>query len=193
MRAGLALFCRTAKPDLRFYGNKGRAGGICLCSLDGFSDLLQVITVFYCQQLESKGFHAFLHILCECNICGTFNRNLVGIIEHDQLAQAKGPCQRKGFRRNSFHHAAVAAQHIGKVIHNRIIFFIENSSQMSFCHCHAHCHCHTCPQRSCGGFNAYRMAIFGMSRGERAPLAEGRQILPGQPIAKQVQQRIQQR
>ena len=93
MSAGLALLSRAAVADLGLNRDEGRTCGICLCLLDGLADGIQVIAVLHGQQLESKCLHALLYILCKCDVRASLNGNLIGIVEHDQLAKAQGSCQ----------------------------------------------------------------------------------------------------
>ena len=93
MRTRLALFCRAAKTDLRLYSNHCRAGFISFRFLDSFSNFFQIVAILHNKCLETERLEAFLYILSKRNIGASLNRNLVGIIEDNQLA--KSQCSRK--------------------------------------------------------------------------------------------------
>ena len=57
---------------------------------------------------------------------------------------------------------------------------------MLFSQGHAHCHAHSRAQRACGRFHADGVAVLGMSRRQRAQLAEIHDILFGEPVSEQV-------
>ena len=190
MSAGLALLSRAAVADLGLNRNKGRTRGIRLCLLDGSADGIQVIAVLHSQQLESKRLHALLHVLRKCDVRASLNGNLIGIVEHDQLAKAQGPCQGKCLGGNTFHHAAVPAQHVSIMVNHRVSVLVKHGCQMGLSHRHAHGHAHTCAQGSCGGLNANRMSVFRMSRCQGIHLTEIHHVFLGQAISKQMKQRV---
>ena len=80
MSACLALFCRAAITDLGMNGDEGRAGGICLCFLDGFADLILVVAICNVQSLETKCSHALLYILSDSDVRASLDGVGVGII-----------------------------------------------------------------------------------------------------------------
>ena len=172
MSACLALLGRASEADLRLNGDERRMLSVFFCLLDGSSDCFQIIAVFHGDRLETERFHAFLDILGKCDIRTSLDGNFIGIIEDDQFGQSQCSCQRKRLGGNPLHHAAVAAQHECIVIDYRILLLIKNLCQMSLCSRHTDSHSHTGSQRSCGCFDADRVAILRMSRCQGTQLSE---------------------
>ena len=144
MSTCLALLRRAAIADLRVNRDEGRTSRIQLGLLNRSSDRYQVIAVRNIQCLETKRFHALLHILRKCDVRASLDRNTVAVIQNDQFAEPEGSRQRERLGRNSLHHAAVTAKSEGVVIDNRVTFLIKYSRQMRLCHRHADRHAHAC-------------------------------------------------
>ena len=94
--------------------------------------------------------------------------------------------------RDAFHQAAIAHESPSAVIDDGQTFAIELRSQQLFGQCHADRIGNTLPQRARGGFYAQMRFMFRVTGGVRTQLAEGAQVVYGQRIAAQVQNRIQQ-
>ncbi len=99
-----------------------------------------------------------------------FDTDMVIIIDKDQLAQPQMPGQRGGFVRRALHKVAVAAEHIGIMIHHRMTRPVERRGQVRLGHRHAHCVHHSLPQWPSGHLNPRREAIFRMPRRFAPPL-----------------------
>ena len=192
MSIGRTLFSRAAVTDLGLNGNERRMFFISFCFFDSLADGSHVRAVFDGDGLEAESGHAGLDIFREGQVRTAFNGNAVAVIKNDQLGQTKGSGQGKGFGRNTFHQAAVAAKGKGVVVDDGIVRFIENSRQMSFGHSHADSHAKACAERTRRSFNAGRMGIFRMARCQGAVLTELLNIIQGKAVAIQVKQRIQQ-
>ena len=193
MCAGFTLFCRAAVTNLRLNRDEGRMFFVSLGRFNSFANSFQIIAIFYSQRLETESLHTFFHIFREGNIRAAFDGNLIGIIKHNQFGEAERTSQREGFRRNAFHHAAIAAQSKGIMVNHIIARLVEFCSQMSFCHRHTYSHTHACPQRAGRGFNTYRVTIFRMPRSQRTVLTEVLHIIHGKAITEEMEQRIKQR
>ncbi len=192
MGSGLALLCGTAVADGCFYDNEvGR--GIVFCSrLQGSADGSEVIAVCYGQGLEAEGLQTLLHVLREGGIRRALDGNAVGIVENGQLVQLPGAGQRQGLGGDALHETAVTAECIGAVVHDLIVRTVENAGQMLLGSSHADSHGETGAQRSCGGFDTDGVTVLGMTRCERAELAELHQVLLLQTKLEKVQQRVEQ-
>ena len=186
----LALLRRAAVADLGLDDDEVGSGGICRCVFDRLADCREVVSVLYSQGLEAERLDALLDILGESDVGAAFDRDLVGIIEDGQLVQLPGSCQGQGLGRNAFHHAAVAADRVGAVIDDFIARAVEHCCQVLFSSRHTDCHADACAQRSGGGFDADRVAVLRMARGQGAELTELGQFLLRKAVAEQVQQGI---
>ena len=193
MCTGFALLSRAAITDLGLDRDEGRMLLISLGCFDCLADCFQIIAIFDRDRLETECSHTGLDILGKSDIRAALDRNLVRIIEHDKLGQAKRASQREGFRRNTFHHAAITAQSEGIVIYYIIARLVERSSQMSLSHSHADSHAHACTQRAGRSFDTSRMTILRMTRRQGSILTELFHVVHSQSIAIEMKQGIQQR
>jgi len=94
--------------------------------------------------------------------------------------------------RDTFHHATITQKHVGIVIDDLVARLVEFRRQQLFRHRHSHCIGDTLAERAGGGFNTRRVAVFGMTRGLGMHLAETLQLIHGQIVTRQMQQRVDQ-
>ena len=156
--------------------------------LERCRDRIDVLAACDLLHIPAVSFVAFLNILCERNIRAALDRDAVAVIERDQLAELHRAGHCCGFRLDALHHAAVA--HIGVVIDDRVPLAIENGRKMALRHCHADRRRDTLAQRTARAFHAHRVTEFRMSRRFASPLTELLEILDGERVAEQMQQRI---
>ena len=78
----------------------------------------QVVAVHHALHVPVVGLEALVDILGKAQFGGTVERDEVVVVEDDQLAQAEGSGQRGGLVREALHHVAVAAQHVGVMVHD---------------------------------------------------------------------------
>ena len=91
--------------------------------------------------------------------CRAVDRNLVVVEQHDQPAEPQMSGQRNRLVAEALHQAAVAGDHVGIVIDEIVA---EARIHQTFGQRHADRGCNALPQRSGGGLDAGRVAIFGM-------------------------------
>ena len=127
---------------------------------------------------------------------GAVDRDAVVVVQRDQLVELPGAGQRAGFVADAFHQAAVAHEHIGVVVDDRVldiaVLAVELLGQQLFGQRHAHGVGDALAQRAGGGFHAGRDADLGVAGGLAVQLAEVLQLAHGQLVAGEVQQRVQQ-
>jgi hypothetical protein len=70
--------------------------------------------------LPTAGRKASTDVLEEREVRGRRERDAVGVVEHDQPAEAQRPGERRRFAGQAFHHVAVTGQHERVVIHDRV-------------------------------------------------------------------------
>ena len=156
----------------------------CLCNR------IRVFAVCHLLYRPAVRFKALADVFCEREVRAALNRDLVAIVKQNQLTKAKVAGERRGFRSDAFHEAAVAGERIGVVIDNRESFAVELGGKARFRHRHADCSRNSLPKRASRGFHAVRMAELRMTRRFAAPLTEVFELFHRQSVAKQVQQRI---
>ena len=93
---------------------------------------------------------------------------------------------------DAFHHAAVAQEGVGEVIHHLVPGPVEFGRQQLLGQCHAHGIRDALAQRSGGGFHARCHTELRVPRRLAVQLAELLQVFHRQVVAGQMQQRIQQ-
>ena len=139
------------------------------------------------------GFEAFQIVVGIAELGRPVERDQVVVIEHDQLAQAQRSRQCAGLVRDAFHQVAVAAQRIRVVIHNLEPRPIVDSAQVLLGNRHADGHRQALSERAGRYFNTIRVAVLGMPRSARVPLAKALQIVNRHVVAGKKQRAIQQR
>ncbi len=115
---------------------------------------------------------------------------VVVVEQHGQLVQAEAAGDGGGLMADALHQAAVAGDHPGVVVHQRVA---EPGVQMALGHGHAHGGGDALAQGAGGGLDARRVAVFRVAGGVGAPLPEvldlahGHRLEPGE-----MEQRIEQ-
>ena len=165
-------------------------GGTAL--FQGLEDLLAVIAVGDPDHVPAVGGKTGAHVLAEGDVGIALDGDLIVIVEQGELVQVQGPGQRGGLGGDALHHAAVAADGIGAVIHDGEAGAVEMLSQEGLRDGKADRVGHALPQRSGGDFNAAGLAVLGMAGGPGTELAELLEVLDGQAVTAQVKQDIQQ-
>jgi len=69
--------------------------------------------------------------------------------------------------------------------------FIEDCCKMCLRDCHTYSGRKSLPKRTRGHFHAGSKSVFGMTRGDTAPLAEVLEIIEAHIVTRQLKQRIQ--
>ena len=94
--------------------------------------------------------------------------------------------------RNAFHQAAIACEHPGEVIDDRVTVAIEFRGQQFFRKRHTHGIGEPLAQRAGGGFDARGDAHLGMTRCTRMKLTEIAQLADREIVAGEMEERIEQ-
>ena len=118
--------------------------------------------------------------------------DVVVVVEGGQFAQAPGAGKRTGFVRNAFHQAAVAEENPGAVVDDGVAGAVEVVRQHFFGQRHADGVGDALAERAGGGFDARRVAVFGVAGRLAVQLTEILQVVDRQVVAGQVQQGIDQ-
>ena len=115
----------------------------------------------------------------------------VVVVDRNQFREPEGAGQRAGLVADAFHEAAVADEHPGAVIDDRMAGAVELSSQQLLGEGHADRVGETLPQRSGRGLHASGHAELRVTGCLAVQLAEALQLLERQRVAGEVQQRVQ--
>ncbi len=128
----LALLVRRTETDGGLAADQGRA--IALAGgLDGHLDFFGIVAVDVADHLPVVGLEARRGVVGEPAVHFAIDGDAVVVIEGDQLVQAQGAGQRGDFMGDTFHHAAVAEEHVGVVVDDIVAVTVELGSQYFFC------------------------------------------------------------
>ena len=181
---------RRSVGNLSADDDQRRMFGVRLGVFNRLGNRFGVLAVCYILHRPAIGLEALADILGEREAGVAFNGDLVTIVEQNQLAKSKMARQRSRLRCNTFHEAAITAQHIGIVVHNRITITVKLGSEPRLRHSHTDSGRNALPERAGGRLHADGVRIFRMTRRFAAPLTEALEFLHRQPVAKQMQQGI---
>ena len=172
--------------------DQGGLVGMLLGFLDGGLDGLGVMAVDIADHVPTIGLEALRGVVGKPAFGVAIDGDAVVVPEGDQLAQAPGAGQGAGFVGDTFHHAAVAHEHIGVVIDDVVAGLVEFMRQQLFGQRHADRVGDALAQRPGGGLNAGGVAVLGVTGSARMQLAEILEVVDGQVIAGQMQQGVDQ-
>ena len=142
--------------------------------------------------LPAVGFKTLNRIVCEPAFNFTIDRDAVVIVEGNQFAQTQCTGQRAGFVGDTFHHAAVAQEHVGVVVNDFVAFTVELTCQNFLCQCHTDAVGDALTQWTRGGFDARCVTVLRVTRSFGVQLTEVFQIVDRQIVTAEVQQGINQ-
>ena len=187
----LALLVRRTEADDRLAADQCRA-----CALArGFQrnlNLVGVMPVDIADHLPAIGLEAARGVVGEPAMHLAIDGDAVVIVEGDQLVQPQGAGQRADLVADAFHHAAVAEEHVGVVVDDLVAGAVELRGHDLLRQGEADGVGQPLTQRAGGGLDAGGVAELRVARGLAVQLAEVLQVVDGQVVAGQVQQRVDQ-
>ena len=135
--------------------------------------VVRVVAIRHCTGMPPIRIKPLADVFSESKIRCASKRDVVLIVEVDQLAQAKMPGERCRFRRHPFHQVTIRDKRVGVVIHQGVPRTVISSSQPRLGDGHAHAIAKPLAERTRRNFNARCMvAPLGMARRLAAPLAK---------------------
>jgi hypothetical protein len=165
----LALLVRRAVSDDGLAADQARAVGDLAGGLDGGLDRLRIVPVDLGDDMPAIGFEALRGIVEEPGrrVAVTadlaVDRDVVVVVDRDQLAQAQGAGQRACLVRDAFHQTAVAEEDIGEVVDDVVAGLVELRGQRLLGQGHADGVGDALTERAGGGLHARGVAVLGMS------------------------------
>ena len=186
----LALLVGGTKADDGLAADHRGLIGVGAGGFDRSADGVGIVTVNRRNHLPAIGFETLGRIVGEPAFHFTINGNAVVVVKTDQLAQPQGAGQRSHFVGDTFHQAAVAQESVGVVINDVVAGTVELRRQGFLCQGKTHGIGETLPQGAGGGLNARGVAVFRVARCFGVQLTEVLQVVNGNVIPAQVQQRI---
>ena len=159
---------------------------------DGLGHGPGIMAVDRVDDVPAIGSKALGHVLAVPALDVAVDGDAVVVVEHDELGQAPDGGQGAGLVRDAFHQAAVAGKHPGEVVDDVVAGAVELGSQQLLGQGHAHSIGQPLPQRTSGGLHTRRDTYLGVTRGLGMQLAEVLDVVDGEVIAGEMQQRVQQ-
>jgi len=185
----LVLLARRAVADVRADGDEGGLLGLGLGRRDRRIHGVDVVAVGHGQDVPAVRLEALADILGEGEIGGAVDGDVVVVVEDDQLAEPLVAGERGGLAADALHHAAVAGQRVGVVVHDvRAV----GRGEEALGERHADRVGEPLTQWAGGRLDAGRVAVLGVAGRAAAPLPERLEIVEAQVVSGEVQQGVQQ-
>ncbi len=163
-----------------------------LGGLDRSFDRRRVVAVDVRHDVPAVGFESLRRVVREPAVHFTVDRDAVVVVEAHELAELERAGQRAGFVRDALHQAAVAEEHVSVVVDDFVPGLVERGREQLLGERHADGIGETLAERARRGLDAEVPVDFRVARRVRAELPETRQVIDGERITREVQQRIEQ-
>jgi hypothetical protein len=128
-------------------------------------------------------------VLAQRDVGVVLDGDLVVVVEHDEVAELLGACQRRRFRRHSFLHVTVGGEHVDVVVERAAArggVGIEQAALITRGHRHSDRRGQALTQRARGDFHAGGVAKLRVPRGLRTPGAQSFDVGELQPESPEV-------
>ncbi len=187
----LALLVRRTKTDDGFAADQRRPVALAR-RLERYLDFVGVMAVDVANHLPAVGLEAARGVIGKPAMDFAVDGDAVVIVESDQLVQRQGARERAHFMADAFHQAAITHEYIGVVVDDLVPVAVELRRHDFLGQGEAHGIRQPLPQRPGGGLDACGVAELRVTGGLAVQLAEVLEVVDGQVIAGQMQQRVDQ-
>ena len=150
------------------------------------------VAVLDVQHLPAVGLVARADVLGERPGGRPVERDVVVVVEVEQLAELQVAGEGRRLGGDPFHQVAVGDEREGAVVDDLVPGPVEARGERALGHRHADGVGGALPERTGRGLDARRQQRLGMARRAAAPLPERLQVVERQVVAGQVQQRVEQ-
>ncbi len=192
MGTGRALLVRCAEADDRFAANQRRTCAVRQRLLDGPRDRGAVVPIDAIDYLPAVCLESARGIVGKPPADLAVDRDLIVVIQTDELAEFQRAGERTGFVRYPLHQAAIAEEYPGPVIDDLVARTIERRGKHFLCERHADCVGYALPERPGRGLDRQVAFAFRVARSPVTELAEVPDFVDRQGITGQVQQAVKQ-
>mmetsp|Transcript_16726 Transcript_16726/g.39386 ORF Transcript_16726/g.39386 Transcript_16726/m.39386 type:complete len:450 (-) Transcript_16726:31-1380(-) len=110
-------------------------------------------------------------------ICHGVKSNIVGVVDEDEVVQAKMPCKRRRLRGDTLLQAPVSSKAHNVVINDGVLGCVKLSGSHLLRNSVTNGVSNTLAERSRGGFHAWALVELGVPGGDRVQLAEGLDLI----------------
>ena len=156
-------------------------------------DSFQIGAIFDAQNVPLMRFKASTNVFCKADIGRAVDRNVVVIVEHDELAQSQMPSNRRRFGANAFHEATIATNRIRIVIDDVVTGAVITRREVRFGNRKSNGIGNALPEWARRRIDSRRDVVFRVTRRNASHLAELFQIVETDRISIQMEQSIQKR
>ena len=181
---------RRALPDQGLAADQRRPIGGRLRALERGVDRGRVVAVDLRDDLPAVRAEAVRRIVREPADHLAVDRDAVVVVDRDQLLEPERAGEGAGLVRDAFHETAVAHEDVGAVVDDLEARAVELLGEELLRERHPHRVRETLSERPGRRLDAGSDAVLGMARSLRVQLPEALQLLHGQVVAREVQQRV---
>ncbi len=189
MRLRRVLRVRRAVRDVRAHDHDARPR-IGLGGGDGAAQRLERPGVVEALDVPAVGGEARADVLRERERGVALDRDVVVVVEREQLAEAEVPRERGGLRGHALHEVAVRDDRVDPVVDDLVARAVEARREHALGDGHADRVAEALPERPGRGLDAGGVAELRVARRARAPLAEGLQVVERDVVAREVERRV---
>ena len=172
--------------------DQGRPVLLGLGRLDGGLEPLEVVAVLHAQHAPAVGLEALADVLGEGEGGGAVDRDLVVVVEDLEPAELEMAGEGAGLVRHAFHHLAVAGVDPDPVVEEGEAVAVEALGAHALGDRHADRVADPLAERTGGHLDAAGQLVLRVAGGLGAELAEALQLLDGQAVAGEVEERVEQ-
>src|SRR5438270_10714597 len=151
---------------------------------------VEVVRVVHVLHVPSLRLEARAAVLGERDGRGAVDRDVVVVVEIDELSEAERSGDRRGLVRDALHQVAVRADDVRVVVDDLVVRPVEELGQEALCDAEADAVRESLSERPGRRLDAGRVVDLGMPRRERLPLAEALQLLEREVVAREVEGRV---
>src|SRR5690606_21568465 len=157
---------------------------------DGTSYGVHVLAVRYASDVPAVGRVAPEHVLAERDLGLAVDGDPVVVVEDDQLAETQMAGERRCLAAHALHEVAVRGDHVRAVVYDLEAGPVVTRGQVRLGEGHADGGRDALAERPRGRLYAHRMAVLRMPWCAAVPLSVALQLLHGQVVAREVEQRV---
>ena len=174
---GAAFLLRRAVSDATLDDDEGGTALVRLGLVQRDQQRGAVVDVSQAQHGPAVGEKARADILAKRQRGRTLDRDLVAVVNPDEVGQAQVPGDRRGLAGDPFHHVAVAANRVHAVVDDGETGAVVGRGHPAFGDRHADAVGDALAERAGGALDAGRHVILGMPRRHAVHLAEFLDVL----------------
>ena len=174
---GGVLLVRGTVADVAVENDEGRAALRLPEDLKGVLDAIDVVGVADPQNVPPVTQEPGRDVLREGDARVPLDGDVVVVVDPAEVVEAQVAGQRRRFRRNALHHAAVSANGIDVVVEDLEAGPVVAVGEPLLGDGHAHARGDALPERTGGGLDARDPVVLGVTRGLAVELAEAADVV----------------